>query len=314
MSIIHKNSKLENVLVTVVTPVYNQKSTLKETIFSVLSQSYLHIEYIVINDGSTDGVEDVLSEFKGKIRIISQDNSGQAAALNRAWSEASGDYLCYVSADDILYPNCIETLVKSIDGQALVYYPDYDLIDVNSTIIRTVRTPDFSREDLVCKLICQPGLAAIFSADVFRQIGGWNIDYRFIPDFEFWVRMSSFGKFKRVPKVLGAFRIHNESGSVREISSTASDEIIRFVEGFSMFPANYCKQMAIFRAHLMSSRSHFQSRRIYIGIKRFYKAFLTRPIEAIQIQNLRFVLSGIFRRFYYIIKSKLACGARAIIE
>ncbi|MDD7805844.1 MAG: glycosyltransferase [Endozoicomonas sp. (ex Botrylloides leachii)] len=292
-----------DVLITVVTPVYNQAATLRETIDSVLAQTYRHIEYIVINDGSFDETESLLREYKDRIRIISQENRGQSAALNRAWNEASGDYLTYLSADDILYPDCIETLVEAIDGDAVVYYPDFDLIDVRSEKVRTERTPDYDIEDLTCGLICQPGLAALFRTDAYRAVGGWDSSYRFIPDFEFWTRMAFQGEFKRIPKVVGGFRIHDESGSVRSISSVASDEIIRFVDEFTRFPSISGKKRAIFQSRLMSARSHFQSRRLITGLQRYIQAFVSCPLAAIKPTNIKFVISGLVRRTYYRFKT-----------
>lgn len=291
-----------SIRVTIVTPVYNQASTLAETIESVLNQSYQNIEYIIVNDGSTDNTAEVLDAYSDRVRIITQNNAGQAAALNLAWGLASGEYFTYLSADDIIYPHCIETLVKSIDGQTLVYYPDYDLIDVQSCKIRTKVMPEYNLRDLICGLICQPGLVAIFRADVFRLTGGWDKTYQFIPDFEFWARVSNLGKFKRVPYSLGGFRIHDESGSVRSINLTASDEIIRFVDEFEYPSFNHCKRGASFKARLMSARSHLQSGRFYFGIIRYIESFKVDSRSAIKLTNIIFVLNGLFKSMYYRIR------------
>lgn len=288
----------EATLISVVTPVYNQADTLRETIESVLAQTYTHIEYIIINDGSTDGTQEILNEYTDSITVIEQSNQGQSAALNRAWESASGRYLMYLSADDIMYPDCIETLVTYIDGKTIVYYPDYDLIDAQSKIVRRAEMPDYNRDDLVVDLICQPGLSALFCADVYRALKGWDTSYRFIPDFEFWARMSNHGSFKHIPQVVGGFRVHEESGSVKAISVDASDEIIRFVNNFK-YNSLACKKRALFRSRLMSARSHFQSRRVRLGIIRYFQALVSSPIDALKLDNLKFVSSGLVRRIYY---------------
>lgn len=293
----------DEILVTVVTPVYNQASTLEETIESVLSQTYANIEYIIVNDGSTDNTQDILDSYSHTIKVISQENKGQSEALNRGWNESSGQYLTYLSADDVIYPDCIESLVSSIDRTAVVYYPDFDLIDVHSNKIRSAEVPDYNREDLLCGLVCQPGLAAIFCANAFRATCGWDTSYRFIPDFEFWTRMSSHGHFKHVRKPLGGFRIHETSGSVRDISVGASDEIVRFVDKFGYDNSNH-KKRACFQSRLMSSRSHFQSHRIMKGVIRYFQAVCYNPIRAVMPANLKFVLSGLVRRIYYRLKAR----------
>ena len=286
-------------LVTIVTPVYNQAATLRETVESVLAQTYENIEYIIINDGSTDSTDSVLASYEGRATIISQENCGQSAALNKAWAQAKGDYLTYLSADDVLYPECIETLVESTDGSAIVYYPDFDLIDASSEKIRTVKLPDYDDEDLKCGLVCQPGLAAIFSTEAFRKVGDWDPTYRFIPDFEFWTRIASYGPFKRIPQVLGGFRVHDDSGSVREVNPEYSDEIIRLVDSrmYEMTPS--CLRRAYFQSRIHSSRSHFQSRRYLLGATRYIAALKASPREGLRLKNIRFALSGAVRRLYY---------------
>lgn len=290
-------------LISIVTPVYNQGETLRETIESVLSQNYKNIEYIVVDDGSSDETPIILEDYKSKIRIIKQENQGQSIALNNGWRIASGDYLTYLSADDLLYPHAIQTIVDNLNDEAIVFYPDFDLIDVDSNVIRTTRTQEFNVEDLVCKLNCQPGLSTVFKADLIGKIGGWDKSYRFIPDFEFWARASQYGSFQRVDSVVGGFRIHENSGSVRSVSEKASDEIIRFVNAFDYCGFDDCKSFALSRAFLISARSHLQSGRFFLGLKRYLKIFGIAPIFAIKYSNIIFLLNGLFRRYYYRMRS-----------
>ena len=79
-------------LVTIVTPTYNQADYLAETIDSVLAQDYPNIEYIVIDDGSTDHTMEVLKQYEGRIHWERQSNMGQAATLNQGWAMAKGQY------------------------------------------------------------------------------------------------------------------------------------------------------------------------------------------------------------------------------
>lgn len=287
------------VKVSIVTPVFNQSSTLEETIESVLNQTYEDIDYIIVNDGSTDNINPVLEKYQGLIHVINQDHQGQAAALNKGWASATGNYICYLSADDIIYKHAIKTMVDNIDGDSIVLYPDFDLIDVNSNVIKTIKTPEFQQDDLVSKLICQPGLLAVFKSDLISIAGGWNQSYRFIPDFEFWARASQYGNFKRVPEVLGGFRVHEQSGSVRSVSEASSDELIRFVNNFKYHDTCNQKKAALSRAFLMSARSHMQSGRFLLGCKRYLACFKISPLAATRPASLFFVFNGLVRRFYY---------------
>lgn len=104
-------SMLAQPLVTLVTPTYNQARYLQTTLESVLGQSYPNIEYIVINDGSTDHTESVLRRYDGRLSWSTQSNQGQAATLNAGWDAARGKYIGYLSSDDLLSPEAVARLV-----------------------------------------------------------------------------------------------------------------------------------------------------------------------------------------------------------
>ena len=87
-------------LVTVVTPTYNAASYLAETIESVLAQTYAHIEYIVLDDGSTDDTLRVLKQYDGRLHWETQPNMGEALTVNKGWDMARGEDVVIVNADD----------------------------------------------------------------------------------------------------------------------------------------------------------------------------------------------------------------------
>ena len=119
-------------LVTLVTPTFNQCLFLSATIESVLAQDYPNIEYIVIDDGSTDDTKLVIDQFSDRVQCYFQPNQGQANALNNAWGKAKGTLLGYISSDDLLENNSVSEMVRmlQINTEAVVAYCDFDLIDV----------------------------------------------------------------------------------------------------------------------------------------------------------------------------------------
>lgn len=103
--------------VSVIIPSYNSKKYLRETIDSVLAQTYPSIEIILINDGSTDGTEELFPEFeKLGVQCFSQKNSGASVARNLGLKNASGDYIQFLDADDIIYPEKIEKQIKQMEA------------------------------------------------------------------------------------------------------------------------------------------------------------------------------------------------------
>jgi glycosyltransferase involved in cell wall biosynthesis len=99
--------------VSVVIPVYNKGFIIKETIQSVLLQTYSDYEIILINDGSTDNSLELITEFKAEnILIFSQENKGAAAARNLGVKKSNGEFIAFLDADDYWFPNHLEELIK----------------------------------------------------------------------------------------------------------------------------------------------------------------------------------------------------------
>lgn len=99
-------------LVSVIVPAYNRAHTVKETVDSILNQTYRNLEIIVIDDGSKDNTQDVLHAYGERIRNIRQENAGQMVARNRGIKEAKGDIIAFLDSDDIWLPTCVERHVK----------------------------------------------------------------------------------------------------------------------------------------------------------------------------------------------------------
>ncbi len=105
-------------MISAIMPVYNSEKYLKQAIESVISQSYTNLELIIINDGSTDNSEAICQEYAGRdgrVKLISQDNSGSQVARNIGLKAASGDIISFVDADDILNPKMYQILVANMN-------------------------------------------------------------------------------------------------------------------------------------------------------------------------------------------------------
>lgn len=162
-----------NLLISFIVPVFNAKATLERCLDSVFAQlldegSY---EIILVNDGSTDGSEEIsflLSKTHKCIRVINQQNQGISAARNRGIQAARGKYLCFVDADDCLYPNGIRSLLAICDR-------DPDLIRYWCTLVIPDARTD---ENLGDGQIVFSG----YGLDYLRQFGletfCWNYLYK----------------------------------------------------------------------------------------------------------------------------------------
>ena len=109
---------MENPLISVIVPIFNVGQYLRECLDSVFNQTYKNIEVIAVNDGSTDNSYNILMEYSRKydnIKIISQENKGQAAARNKGIEQASGKYVHFLDSDDYLDPVTYENLVGKME-------------------------------------------------------------------------------------------------------------------------------------------------------------------------------------------------------
>jgi glycosyltransferase involved in cell wall biosynthesis len=283
-------------LVSIVTPTYNQAGYLVETIQSVLAQDYPNIEYLVIDDGSTDETPQVLRRLDGQVKWERHANMGQSSTLNKGWARARGKYLGYLSSDDRLLPGAISTLVEAFEShpEVVVVYGDFDLIDKRGEFVTKLVTPDFDHAQLVEELNCQPGVGALFRRVVFEQLGGWNPDLRKIPDFEFWLRAARLGPFLRVPRTVGEYRVHEESTAIRPLPYERSMEIVETMRAYwrgdtGSAPA----RRSIGRAHFVAAKNHAQSGRAWAAAAQFWASCRMRPLQLVQRSAWR----GLFSAF-----------------
>ncbi len=102
-------------IVSVIVPVYNVENYLERCAKSIFKQTYTHLEIIFVDDGSTDGSGAMLQAFSDpRIRVITQENGGQAAARNAGLDQMTGDYVIMVDSDDYIAPNLVEKCLEMV--------------------------------------------------------------------------------------------------------------------------------------------------------------------------------------------------------
>lgn len=289
-------------LVSIVTPAFNQGAFLAQTIDSVLAQDYPNIEYWVLDDGSTDETPAVISRYGRAIRSMRHLNMGQAKTLNKGWQMCRGEFLGYVSSDDILAPNAVSRLVQALISQptAVVSYGDFTVIDSVGKVLRLIANGDYSERKLIEELVCLPGPGSLFRQSLLKQIGLWNPDLRQVPDLEFWIRASRVGEFVRIPQLVGQSRIHNGSASFSVISRERSEEILVVMNEFwarHQPDLSHARSMAW--AGLLASKLHLQSGRFAEGVRCACNAWGRYPCVALELNCWRMLATGLLRRLYY---------------
>jgi glycosyltransferase involved in cell wall biosynthesis len=220
---------------TIITPVFNGDKFLEETITSVLrSCSGLDFEYLVINDGSTDQTAEILSKFCDQIKIINKVNSGQADSINEGIRISKGEFGIIVNADDpLMTPELFSKAFEIFESsECIVCYPDWTMISESGSKLRSKKTREYSQKRLIGDFNCLPGPGAVFRLDRAKAINGWNRNYRYVADYDFWLRLSVYGEFRRIPLNLAKWRFHNDSTSVSQKNMAMALERIKVIEDF----------------------------------------------------------------------------------
>lgn len=250
-------------LVSAIIPTYNGADHLAETIRSVLDQDHPAVEVVVVVDGSTDGTPAVLEHFAGSIRVLSQPNRGQAAAVNAGIEAARGEYLVLISDDDPVLPGALTTLVGVMeeDDELLVAYPDWQQIDAEGRPLCVIRPREWSLVDAVRHHLCLPGPCSLFRRRAVELAGGWDARLRFTADYDFWLRIGLHGPLRHVPEVLATWRSHEGSQTVSTARGPMAEEqvtvVSRFLERDDLPPeVRAVAAEALATAHVVAAAVH----------------------------------------------------------
>lgn len=310
----------EQPLVSIVTPTYNREKYILETVHSMLAQTYRNIEYIVVDDGSTDNTLEILEKYKEKIKIESHANIGQVKTLNRAWKNCKGKYIGYLSSDDLLYPNAVEELVALIekDTSIVCVFPDSELIDEFSQVVKKNVCRPFDLAETLITQECYIGPGAIFRKDAFDQIGGWREDLRLAPDREFWIRLSSLGRIEMRNLVLAGYRTHPDSGVVKEVTEEVGREYLRVLDDYFSslnIPLEILKRKneSYGYAYLLLARNSFRAGKFARGIQLYSTACIHyEPLKGykFKLRLVRNVVSRPVRRLLSYFQAFVQLGRR----
>jgi glycosyltransferase involved in cell wall biosynthesis len=224
-----------NPLVSIVTPSYNQAAYLEDTIRSVLEQDYEPIEYVVVDDGSTDGSVEIVRRYEGRLTAaIRQENAGQVAALNRGFARTGGAYMGYLNSDDTLLPGAVARMVAELeaDPQLLLVYGDALYTDEHGRQTGYLPARDFDVAAMVRACdnhVVQP--STLWRREAWELYGPLNVDGWYFFDFEFFLRFPP-ERVARIPEALSTYRIHSEAKSTGSAGTRLARDHARLAETF----------------------------------------------------------------------------------
>jgi glycosyltransferase involved in cell wall biosynthesis/GT2 family glycosyltransferase len=218
----------ERPLVSIVTPSYNQGRYLQRTIESVLAQDYPHIEYIVMDGGSTDESLEILKSYGDGLRWVSERDTGQTNAINKGFAQCSGEILAYLNSDDMLLPGAVSAVVRYLDRRPVcdLLYGEARYIDEHDNITGNYNTADYSFDRLMHDCcICQP--AAFWRTRIAKKIGAFDETLQYAMDYDYWIRIARAGGcIEHCEEFLACSRLH---AATKTLSCRAKiyDEILQ---------------------------------------------------------------------------------------
>lgn len=214
-------------LISVIIPAYNAEKTIQETIESVLQQTLSDFEILVINDGSTDRTLEIVSQIDdARLRVFSYPNAGVAPTRNRGLTQATGEYISFLDADDLWTPDKLEAQLKALqeNPQAAVAYSWTDWIDESGKFLRSgghITENGQVYDKLLVRDFIESGSNPLIRAEAFQTVGNFDESLAFGEDWDMWLRLAFRYEFITVPSAQILYRISPNSASFNVLKMEA---------------------------------------------------------------------------------------------
>jgi|ERR1035437_78410 glycosyltransferase involved in cell wall biosynthesis len=247
-------------LFSVITPSYNQAAFLESCILSVLSQDYRNIEYLIIDGGSSDGSLEIIKKYENHLSYwVSERDQGQADAINKGLLKATGEFICWVNSDDLIYPDFISSRLKQFQ-----HHPDIDMIygdvdegpDPDNSWLRKGKQTSFLSM-LKTLNVPIPQQSAIWKRNVLEETGLLDSKWHVLLDMDYFIRIAKNHRILYIPGALAFFRIHKNSKSINEAIKWA-EELPRYYLSIIEKWEDYKE-----RNHLVMAKCYWNCSKIY---------------------------------------------------
>lgn len=239
-------------VISVITPVYNGEKTIRETIESVLKQTFSDFEYIIINDSSEDATLAIVESFSDpRIKVFTYPRGNPSISRNRGITHTSGEYLAFIDADDVWTSDKLETQLIALqkNPEAALAYSWNNYIDESSHFLRpgchfTV-TENVYAQLLLINFI-ENGSNVLIRKQAIAEVGDFNPNFAWGEDWDLWLRLAARYPFVAVSKVQVLYRV-SANTMTQNISrmETTCLEVMELAFERSPVPLQHLKPLAL---------------------------------------------------------------------
>jgi glycosyltransferase involved in cell wall biosynthesis len=275
-----------NPLVSIIIPSFNQGEFIEQTILSVLNQTYQNIECIIIDGSSSDNTVDVIKRYESMLsKIVSEEDDGQADAINKGIRLASGDFITWINSDDLLDPAAIEYAVAAFAENPDVdfVYGDINLINERSVSLRVLKGCQVKIPCVFFTLdLPIPQQGSIWRRNVTNSVGLLGVQWHYVLDREFFLRICLKHNVKYINKRMGSFRQHGQSKSVK-MKEGWIVELLSMYEAlvnnpdWSFHNVNHLSKKVLASAHIHAAYLALWAGKYSVGVKNIVLAFSIYP-------------------------------------
>ncbi|BHH82707.1 glycosyltransferase family A protein [Desulforhopalus sp. 52FAK] len=248
--------------VSVIIPCYNQGKYVLDTLDSVLTQSYQHVEVIIVNDGSDDqDTFSILNQINiQNVQILHTSNQGLAAARNNGIGKATGDFILPLDADDLIEPGYVEQAVAVLEKKT-----EIGIVYCRAQLFGAVDTewllPPYSLEEMLKDnvIFC----TAMFRKSDWEEVGGYDSGMIYgWEDYDFWLSLIEKGReVYQIPEILFSYRVASDS-MVR--SKEKWQKVAMFKRIFERHQKLFTNNIEVWISALLEVREKYYTSKLYL--------------------------------------------------
>ncbi len=239
-------NKIHNSKVSIILPTYNGVRYIKQSIDSCLNQTYTNIELIIVDDGSSEDIREVIRSYTDdRIFYFRHDkNLGLPYALNTGFSHSKGEYLTWTSDDNFYDKKAIETMVKYLERNSEIdfVYANYYVINEDGRVVEAIKVSPSKVLDWKNCI----GPCFLYRRKVYEKIGEHNPVFVLAEDYEYWLRVREFFKMQKLNEYLYFYRRHKNSLSAQSKNTLIEEQMAKASQKYVSLGARYYHQGWVF--------------------------------------------------------------------